>query len=151
MRPVALLALVGCAAQTGPDSRIACDTPASAHPAAQRLQDLVDEKVAAGLPGLTIGVRTADGITVAAGGFADLEDRVAMNACNVHPMASIGKTWTAAMVMLEADRGTLSVDDRVADHLSEDVLRRLPNIDRITLHHLLSHSSGLPDFNADIG
>lgn len=144
-----ILFLLACLPPEGPDSRIDC-APAPAHPASASLQDLVDAKVALGLPGLTLGVRTPDGTAIVSAGFADLEDGVVMNPCHVHPMASIGKTWTAAMVMSEVEAGRLAVDDRVADHLDEDVLRRLPNIDRITLHHLLDHGSGLPDFNADI-
>lgn len=145
-----VLAAVGCAAPLGPDSRIDCDLDATGHPATPALQALADEKVAAGLPGLVLGVRTAEGTAIVAAGQADIEDGVAMNACHVHPMASIGKTWTAAMVLREADAGRLQLDQPLTDWLGDDVLHGLPQIDRIALHHLLDHSAGLRDFNEDL-
>ena len=53
-------------------------------------------------------------------------------------IASISKPMTATAVMALVDRGELKLDEPARKHL--------PKLDpRITLRHLLSHSSGLPD------
>lgn len=151
MRRLLLLAgLVACGPHDGPDSRIPCDTGASVHPLAEPLQELVDDRVLAGLPGFALAVRTPDGVFLGAAGYADLEDGVPMNVCHVHPMASVGKTWTAATILRLAEEGALDLDDPVAHHLSDEQLDGLANIDVITLRQLLNHSSGLRDFNEDL-
>lgn len=67
--------------------------------------------------------------------------------------ASIGKTFTAAAITLLVDEGKLSFQDRVIDHV--DSLAGLMVIDgvdytsELTIHHLLSHTSGLPDYFED--
>jgi CubicO group peptidase (beta-lactamase class C family) len=57
-------------------------------------------------------------------------------------LASISKPMTAAGVMLLADRGKLSLDDPVHKYIPEfsEGDRKL-----ITIQHLLTHTSGLPD------
>ncbi|MBM3782916.1 MAG: beta-lactamase family protein [Acidobacteria bacterium] len=57
-------------------------------------------------------------------------------------IASITKPMTAAGVMVLADRGQLRLEDHAAKYL--------PGLDgRITIRHLLSHTSGLPDMLPD--
>ena len=57
-------------------------------------------------------------------------------------LASITKPMTAAAVMVLADRGDLRLDDRVDRFIPEfrDADREL-----VTIRHLLTHTSGLPD------
>ncbi len=60
-------------------------------------------------------------------------------------LASVSKPFCATLVMQLVQEGTLSLDDTISDHLDwyrEDTGRR------ITLHHLLAHQSGIPDFTA---
>jgi len=60
----------------------------------------------------------------------------------VYLLASISKPMTATAVMLLSDRGALSVADPVAKYIPEF---RGGEKDRITIRHLLTHTSGLPD------
>ncbi|MFY0593541.1 serine hydrolase domain-containing protein [Roseivirga sp.] len=68
--------------------------------------------------------------------------------------ASIGKTFTATAIGLLVDEGGLSFDDFAIDHLG-DLVKGLSMIngvdysDKLTIHHLLSHTSGLPDYFED--
>lgn len=57
-------------------------------------------------------------------------------------IASVSKTFTAAAILLLAERGRLAVTDPVSRFLPD-----YPRGKEITLHHLLSHSSGIPDVN----
>jgi D-alanyl-D-alanine carboxypeptidase len=57
--------------------------------------------------------------------------------------ASAAKTVTAAMVLRLADRGELSLGDRVGRYV-----KGLPGARRVRIRNLLEHSSGLPDYFA---
>ena len=59
-------------------------------------------------------------------------------------IASISKQFTAAAVLLLADRGVLSVGDRVSRWLDDCP----PAWDHITVHHLLCHTAGLAHWPA---
>lgn len=66
--------------------------------------------------------------------------------------ASIGKIFTAVIIVMLAEEGKLNYDDRIVDYLPEDICRGLhvykgtDYSNRILIKHLLSHTSGLPDF-----
>lgn len=58
-------------------------------------------------------------------------------------IASGAKTFTAAAIGRLVDAGTLSFDTRLRDCLDVDFPHAAPDV---TLHHLLSHTSGMPDY-----
>jgi CubicO group peptidase (beta-lactamase class C family) len=58
-------------------------------------------------------------------------------------IASVSKTFTAAAIMILVQRGKLSTDDSLAKFISD-----YPNGKKITIHHLLTHTSGIPNVNA---
>ena len=93
-------------------------------------------------PGCAVGV-SRDGTIVFQNGYglANLELEVPITPSSVFHVASVSKQFTAAAVMLLARDGKLSLDDDVRRHLPE-----LPDHGhRITLRHLLTHTSGLRD------
>lgn len=58
-------------------------------------------------------------------------------------IASLTKQFTAALILRLEEEGLLGIDDPVGRHV-EDFPRE--HADRITLHHLLTHTSGLPSY-----
>ncbi|MFT7620017.1 MAG: CubicO group peptidase (beta-lactamase class C family) [Planctomycetota bacterium] len=58
-------------------------------------------------------------------------------------IGSISKSFTAALIMRFVDKGALSLKDPITKFLPE---YRKDIGDKITIHHLLCHSSGLPNF-----
>jgi hypothetical protein len=57
-------------------------------------------------------------------------------------IGSTSKQFTAFAVMLQADRGLLSLDDDIREHIPE-----LPEFEEtITVRHLITHTSGLREF-----
>jgi D-alanyl-D-alanine carboxypeptidase len=70
-------------------------------------------------------------------------------------IASIDKLFNAVLVMQLAESGRLHLDERISTYLPPifiDGLHRLEgrdHSDRITIRHLLSHTSGLPDWLED--
>lgn len=72
-------------------------------------------------------------------GFADLETRTPATSGTVFEIGSMTKQFTAASVMLLAERGLLSLDDPVTKFFPDaPAAWRL-----ITVRHLLSHTSGI--------
>ena len=60
--------------------------------------------------------------------------------------ASIGKTFVGATAVALAREGVLDLDSLVSQWLgNRPWFARLPNHDTITLRHLLTHRSGVPD------
>lgn len=96
--------------------------------------------------GLAVAVvRGRDTILLRGYGFADLEQRVPVDAETQFRIGSISKQFVAAAVMRLAERGRLAVTDPVTKHVPE-----LPTHGhRVTLHHLLTHTSGLPTTQSD--
>lgn len=60
--------------------------------------------------------------------------------------ASIGKTFVGATAIALAREGSLDLDAPISRYVGDRPwFTRLPNHANITLHQLLTHSSGLPD------
>lgn len=75
-------------------------------------------------------------------GYADIEKRTAVTKSIRFPIASISKLFTATAILQLKENGLLRVSDPVVMHLPS-----FP-YDGITIRHLLSHTSGLPPYNA---
>jgi CubicO group peptidase (beta-lactamase class C family) len=77
-------------------------------------------------------------------GLADLETHRPITADTSFYLASISKQFTAMAIMLLAEQGRLSFDDRLLAYFP-----RFPSWGaEITLRHMLHHTSGLPDYFA---
>jgi CubicO group peptidase (beta-lactamase class C family) len=75
-------------------------------------------------------------------GFANLEFAVPNDVNTIFHIASISKTFTAAAILLLEQRGLLSTEDALSKYIPD-----YPSGDKITIHHLLSHTSGITDVN----
>ena len=74
-------------------------------------------------------------------GMADLDHDVAITPSTVFHVASVSKQFTNAATVLLAQEGKLSLDDDVRKYVAE-----LPDFgQRITIRHLIHHTSGLRD------
>jgi CubicO group peptidase (beta-lactamase class C family) len=93
-------------------------------------------------PGCALGVYKDGQIVYKHGyGMANLNDDVTITPETVFHVASMSKQFTAASILLLAQQGKLSLDDDVHKYIPE-----LPDFgERITLRHLMHHTSGLRD------
>ncbi|MGZ8339261.1 MAG: serine hydrolase domain-containing protein [Telluria sp.] len=102
------------------------------------------------LPGLVYGV-VMDGklVHVRSIGFANLERKTPAGPATPFRIASMTKSFAAMALLQLRDRGKLRLDDPAADHLPELRKLRLPTSDSppLTLRHLLTMSTGLPEDN----
>jgi len=107
------------------------------------LQDLLDKQVKLQeIPGMVMSVRLADGSVIwGASGYVDPTGNERWSANTPSLIGSITKTFTAVVVMQLVEEGKLSLDDTVNTWFPEQ-----PNGDKITVRMLLSHTSGLADY-----
>jgi CubicO group peptidase (beta-lactamase class C family) len=93
-------------------------------------------------PGCALGIYKDGQIVYKRGyGMADLNDGVLITPATVFHVASMSKQFTAASVVLLVRQGKLSLDDDVRKYIPE-----LPDFgERITIRHLVHHTSGLRD------
>jgi CubicO group peptidase (beta-lactamase class C family) len=101
----------------------------------------------AGSPGCALGVYRDGKVVYAKGyGLANLEENVAITPQSVFDVGSVSKQFTAASIVLLEQQGKLRLDDDVRKYIPE-----LPDYSqhggsKITLLHLLNHTSGLRDY-----
>src|SRR5690348_3179060 len=86
-------------------------------PAVARLEQLADAAVAAGLPGVSVSVTRGEQTVQIARGVADLESRAALTPEHSFRVASMAKSFVAAVTLQLVEEGRLSLDDRLSDWL----------------------------------
>ncbi len=118
-------------------------TNAKDQKAAAAVDEVFEDLAKPGSPGCALGVYRDGQMIYAKGyGFANLEENVAITPQTVFDIGSTSKQFTAASILLLAKQGKLSVNDEVRKHIPE-----LPDYGRkITILHLLNHTSGLRDY-----
>ncbi|MFA0813292.1 serine hydrolase domain-containing protein [Microbulbifer epialgicus] len=79
-------------------------------------------------------------------GFADIESKIKLSPEMELKIGSITKQFTAVAILKLVDRGVLSLDESIDNHF--DVSNQLWK--KITVRHLLTHTSGIPDYISKI-
>ena len=74
-------------------------------------------------------------------GKANIELAVNMKPENVFQIGSMTKQFTAIAVMMLEEQGKLNINDSISKFIPD-----YPNGNHITIHHLLTHTSGIKDF-----
>jgi CubicO group peptidase (beta-lactamase class C family) len=77
-------------------------------------------------------------------GVCDLKTKEPVTPDTIFGIASISKSFTAMAIMKLAEEGKLSLDDPVIKYLPEFKLHKIENMKSVKIHHLLSHTAGLP-------
>lgn len=75
-------------------------------------------------------------------GYADFDKQGLLNDSSVFELASVSKQFTATGILLLADKGKLKLTDSLRQYFPE-----LP-YSGITIRHMLTHTSGLPDYES---
>ena len=122
--------------------------PASAQPSLtvrqmQGLDSLFADRTSLERPGCALGISKNDTLIHSRSwGSADLEHSVRMMPTTIFEAGSVSKQFTAAAVLLLAQRGKLSLDSSVRKYVPELAEYTAP----ITIRHLIHHTSGLRDW-----
>jgi D-alanyl-D-alanine carboxypeptidase len=103
----------------------------------------ISETVAAsGAPSVSVAVVEHGKLTYAkAFGKAQLDPARAADVNTRYAVGSISKQFTVAAILLAAEQGKLSLDDKVSKYFPE-----LTRANQITVRQLLSHTSGYEDY-----
>jgi D-alanyl-D-alanine carboxypeptidase len=95
-------------------------------------------------PGLTLGLTNASETLRTAGyGFADVDRKIAVNGDHLFQIGSITKSFVALVILQLREEGKVDLHKPVLDYLPG--LPIACSFGTITIHHLLTHTSGLPD------
>lgn len=100
------------------------------------------------IPGLTIAI-IQDGELVYSGGFGarNLEINLPMTEKTLFGIGSITKSFTALAIMQLVEQGKIELNSPLNKYIDFKLgSKRNP----ITIHHALSHSSGIPDLNGAV-
>lgn len=125
--------------------RAAMPQPAAATPVEQDLDAYIaDYMKAMNAPGMALGLTDSSKVLRTAGyGFADVDKRIAVNERHLFQIGSITKSFVSLVLLQMHDEGKLDLQAPVLDYLPE-----LPidaHFGTIAVHHLLTHTSGLPN------
>jgi CubicO group peptidase (beta-lactamase class C family) len=118
----------------------------SAEATVARIDAIAQAALADGpLAGLSIAVVRGNDVIVSKGyGYADLAARLPATADTIYDIASITKLFTSIAILKLVQSGKLDLGDDLASLLPE-----FPDAEqakKITVRHLLSHTSGLTDY-----
>jgi CubicO group peptidase (beta-lactamase class C family) len=108
-----------------------------------RIDSVVQKAMRDGpIPGMSIAVARGKETIVAKGyGYANLTDSTPATAHTVYPIASITKQFTAAAVMQLIEADSLELKGELSRYLPEFRSQG----QKVTVKHLLSHTSGIPN------
>lgn len=76
--------------------------------------------------------------------YANWELNVSNTSSTIFRLASLTKPFTALAIMLLQERDEIDVDDPICQYIADCPAAWQP----ITIHHLLTHTSGIPDYTA---
>ncbi len=114
---------------------------------AQTLETQIDSvlknvfKETDGPGGVFLAAKDGEPIYRKAFGQANIELNVNMKPENVFQIGSMTKQFTAMAVMMLEEQGKINVNDAISKYIPD-----YPNGNQITIHHLLTHASGIKDF-----
>jgi N-acyl-D-amino-acid deacylase len=97
------------------------------------------------IPGVAVAIVNKGEVSARGYGYANIEHMVPVTDQTIFQSGSLGKMFTAAAVMLQVEDGKLS--------LSDPLTKFFPNSpstwSAITVRHLLTHTSGIPDYTTE--
>jgi CubicO group peptidase (beta-lactamase class C family) len=98
------------------------------------------------IPGVSLAVVRDGKIILAKGyGLANVEHQIPVKPETIFQSGSMGKQFTATAVMMLMEEGKLNLDDKISKYFSD-----VPTAwEKITVRHLLTHTSGMTDYPAD--
>jgi CubicO group peptidase (beta-lactamase class C family) len=110
-----------------------------------KIDSLIETKFKSTGPGATFLVsKNGELLYRKAFGEANLELNVPMKPENVFKIGSMTKQFTAISILMLMEEGKLSLDDELSKYISD-----YPMYDKkITIHHLLTHTSGIKNYTS---
>jgi CubicO group peptidase (beta-lactamase class C family) len=110
---------------------------------ADKADDLIRAAMSkSSIPGMSVAViRDGKVIKMKGYGFANLEHNVKVTPETIFQSGSVGKQFTAALVMKLVEDGKIKLDDSIRKYLPDAPA----TWEKVTVRHLLTHTGGLSD------
>ena len=104
------------------------------------IEDIIAEKQ---IPGISVAVvKEGKPLLIKGYGIANLEHSILATPKTVYEIASVGKTFTATIIMMLVEEGVVELDGAIATYLDN-----IPSAwHSVTIRQILSHQSGLPGY-----
>jgi len=96
--------------------------------------------------GMALVIRENEVILNKGYGYSDMSLQTPNTPDTRFPILSITKTITSTVILKLQDENKLSVNDKLTKYFPD-----YPNGSKITIHHLLTHSSGIYNYSLDVG
>ncbi len=111
---------------------------------AEHTDAFVADKIEETGPGMVIAVISSKGVVFEkAYGMANVRDAIPLTLETPFELASLSKQFTATGILMLYEEGKLDLEDEISDYFAE-----APEAwNEITIHHVLSHQSGIPEFD----
>ncbi|MFN3848106.1 MAG: serine hydrolase domain-containing protein [Spirosomataceae bacterium] len=122
-----------------------CSVENKRHPKAAKYQQIADKFLKAGTVGVSITIRTPEGVWSSASGKADLKNNIDLSPCHTLRIGSISKTFASATILKLQEEGKLNINDLASKYLPEE-FQGIANLDKATVRNLLQHTSGVPEY-----
>jgi CubicO group peptidase (beta-lactamase class C family) len=107
---------------------------------------MLDELAPDEAPGVAVLVARDGNVLLSKGvGLANLSDDVPITPTTKFRIGSVTKQFAAAAILKLQEDGRLSVNDKLSKFLPD-----FPRGDEVTIHHLLTHTSGIKSFTSKL-
>ena len=103
------------------------------------------------IPGVGIGLnRNGERIYEKGFGYRDVENELPITPETIFGIASMTKSFTCVAIMQLQEAGKLSVHDGILKYLPEFRTADMEITKQITIHHLMTHTGGIPPISTHV-
>ncbi len=99
-----------------------------------------------GSVGTAMMIMSNDSIWAGSKGFADIPNNVSLAPGNLFRIGSISKIFIVTAALRLCMQQKLSLDDKMADYLDNDITEKIANGKTVTIRQLMNHTSKIPDY-----
>lgn len=113
-----------------------------------KYQSVINDAHKNGLPAIVTLVKSQDEKAwKGKSGVSNVEDSTLLDIEQSFRLASISKIFTSVVILQLIDEKKIALSDTVTKYLDTETINKIPHVNKITILHLLSHSSGIYSFS----
>lgn len=125
--------------------------PFNSHRKSQELKNIIEKYISQGIPAVSLVIESKEeGFFSCANGISDLATKTPLKSCNTFRIASLTKTFMAVSIMQLVEKNKISLNQKINEILSADILSGLAKANETTVQELLNHTSGIPNYDDNI-
>ena len=103
------------------------------------------------IPGVGVGLnKNGERLYEKGFGHRDVENGLEITPDTIFGIASMTKSFTCVAIMQLQEAGKLSVHDKILNYLPEFRTADMEKTEQITIHHLMTHTAGIPPISTHV-